>query len=192
MMEKKQKVLLAYVVGVAIGDGNLSNPNGRAIRLRITCDNRYPHLISKIRRAIQTLLPTNKVTVVFRKETYCDISCYSNKWEKWLPWQQGKGSKITQRVRVPKWILKDTAYIHACLRGLFETDGSIYYDRNYLMVGFVTLIPELAHDVMYMLKKIHIQGRCYCIKNSSNTRFNIRVSKNAPYFLKTIELEGKR
>jgi hypothetical protein len=30
--------LQAYVIGLAIGDGNLSNPSGRAVRLRITCD----------------------------------------------------------------------------------------------------------------------------------------------------------
>ena len=43
--------LQAYVVGVAIGDGNLSNPNGRAVRLRITCDKKYPALIARIRAA---------------------------------------------------------------------------------------------------------------------------------------------
>lgn len=31
----------AYIIGVAIGDGNLSNSNGRAVRLRVTCDNKY-------------------------------------------------------------------------------------------------------------------------------------------------------
>jgi hypothetical protein len=39
--------LQAYVIGLAIGDGNLSNPNGRAIRLRISCDTNYPHLLEK-------------------------------------------------------------------------------------------------------------------------------------------------
>ena len=40
-------VLRAYVIGLAIGDGGLSNPNGRAVRLRITCDIKYPLLIEK-------------------------------------------------------------------------------------------------------------------------------------------------
>jgi len=44
--------LLAYVVGVALGDGNLSNPNGRATRLRITCDAKYPRLARKIARSL--------------------------------------------------------------------------------------------------------------------------------------------
>lgn len=37
--------LHAYVIGVAIGDGNLSNPNGRAVRLRVTWDTKYPALL---------------------------------------------------------------------------------------------------------------------------------------------------
>jgi len=44
--------LRAYLIGVALGDGNLSNPNGRAVRLRITCDTKYPALIAKIRGAL--------------------------------------------------------------------------------------------------------------------------------------------
>jgi hypothetical protein len=49
--------LQAYVIGLAIGDGNLSNPNGRAVRLRITCDTKYPALIDKISTALKQLLP---------------------------------------------------------------------------------------------------------------------------------------
>jgi hypothetical protein len=60
--------LHAYVIGVAIGDGNLSSPNGRAVRLRITCDTKYPVLIAKIRSALETLLPRNKVSVVGTSE----------------------------------------------------------------------------------------------------------------------------
>jgi hypothetical protein len=56
--------LQAYVIGLAIGDGNLSNPNGHAVRLRITCDTKYPELITKIRDALQRLLPNNRVTLV--------------------------------------------------------------------------------------------------------------------------------
>ena len=87
-MEKKSSIVpidlgvLAYVVGLAIGDGNLSNPNGRAIRLRITCHVRYQSLIQSISQTIQALLPKNKVSIIKRSKNYLDISCYSNQWEK--------------------------------------------------------------------------------------------------------------
>ena len=75
---------LAYIIGVALGDGNLSNPNGRAIRLRVTCDLKYPKIIERICLTIQKLFPKNKVSIVKRIDSCCDISCYSNKWENLL------------------------------------------------------------------------------------------------------------
>jgi hypothetical protein len=36
------KSYLAYLKEIALGDGNISNPNGRAFRMRITCDLKYP------------------------------------------------------------------------------------------------------------------------------------------------------
>ena len=71
----------AYIIGIAIGDGNLSNPNGRAVRLRVTCDNKYPALRNKIVRSLQLLLPNNKTSLVFRKSNCVDVSCYSNHFE---------------------------------------------------------------------------------------------------------------
>lgn len=135
---------LAYVVGVAIGDGNLSNPNGRAVRLRISCDTRYPNLIQEIKRSIKLILPLNRVSLVHRADSYVDISCYSNQWEDLLGWQVGRGSKVKQNVTVPAWIKNDPEFSRLCLRGLIETDGCIYIDRGYKMVNFVTAIPDLA------------------------------------------------
>jgi len=90
----ENKLLQSYIIGVAIGDGNLSNPNGRAIRLRITCDKKYPLLIKRIINSLQSLLPQNKVSIVEREEGCLDISVYSNHLEKILGWKAKKGSKF--------------------------------------------------------------------------------------------------
>ena len=85
---------LAYIVGIALGDGNLSNPNGRAIRLRITCDTRYPHIIAEITTKLEALFPQNKVSTIQSKTgSYLNISVYSNKLAQLIPWQVGAGSK---------------------------------------------------------------------------------------------------
>src|SRR4030042_3368563 len=122
---------LAYIIGAALGDGNLSNPNKRAARLRITCDKKYNSVINNFTQSIQIILPTNKVSITNRKDNCVDISCYANKWEKLLGWKADGGSKYDQNVRIPKWIATNKKFILICLRGLFETDGSIYMDRKY-------------------------------------------------------------
>lgn len=175
---------LAYIVGVALGDGNLSNPNGRAVRLRITCDKKYPELIAHIKVVIQQLLSNNRVSLVDRGPNYLDISCYSNKWEKWLGWSVGKGSKIEQNVRVPAWIRKNKTFSLSCVRGLFETDGSVYIDRGYLMVNFTSVIPGLAKDVAQILADHRIKAHTYIIDHpSKRTKYVIRISKDVQSFL---------
>jgi len=180
---------LAYIIGVAIGDGNLSNPNGRATRLRITCDLKYPQIISEIKDVISYLLPQNKVSIINRTKRYCDISCYSNKWEKILGWQANNGPKYQQKIKIPQWIKNNKNYTSACLKGLLQTDGSIYQDRGYTMVNFTTIMPTLSKDVLDMIKSLNYTANIYTIQPKNNqTRFTIRISKDVKKFINTIEL----
>lgn len=184
------KNVLAYVIGIAIGDGNLSNPNGRAIRLRVTCDTKYKNIISEIIASIKILVPKNKVSIVHREKNYIDISCYSNKWEKWLGWKVGYGSKVKQNISIPTWIKNNKKYSIKCLKGLLETDGSVYLDKNYKMVNFTTVIPKLAKDIMNIIIKLDFYPHLYTIKDSRpnrKTKYIIRLSKNVTEFLNLIK-----
>jgi len=180
---------LAYIIGVALGDGNLSNPNKRAIRLRITCDTKYPGLIKNIIRSIKVILPNNQVSIVKREKNYIDISCYSNKWKSLLGWGADSGSKYKQKVSVPKWIKANKKFTLLCLKGLFETDGSIYLDRKYIMANFVTTIPNLAEDVTAMINKIGFKPNVQSLNYSyKKTRIIIRISKNAEKFINLVKI----
>lgn len=97
------KNLQAYIIGVAIGDGNLSNPNKGAVRLRISCDKRYPRVLKRIVNALRQLLPKNRVGIIDRG-TLVDVSVYSNHLEKILGWKANKGPKFLQKIRIPEWI----------------------------------------------------------------------------------------
>ena len=180
----------AYVVGLALGDGNLSNPTGRAVRLRISCDTKYPNLINQISSALQRLLPQNKVGQIKKPRNCIDVYAYSNSLENLMGWKVGQGSKYKQRVRVPKEIKQDKKLTIACLRGLMQTDGSIYNDRGYIMVQFVTIIPTLEEDVVEMIKSLGYHPHSYKIPVSKprKARYNIRVSKNTKKFIETIQL----
>ncbi|MDP2741723.1 MAG: LAGLIDADG family homing endonuclease [bacterium] len=191
----KNKLLQSYIIGLSIGDGNLSNPNKRATRLRITCDKKYPILIKKIYKTISLLLPDNKVNITNRSENCLDISIYSNHLEKILGWKAKGGSKFLQKVSVPGWIKKDNKYKINCLRGLIETDGCIYSDRGYKMMMFSTVIPKLANDFYEMVSSFGFKPRIYKIKRGKNIKYKfnqqpiyrIRLSKNVNNFLKLVK-----
>jgi DNA-binding transcriptional regulator WhiA len=188
-MNKSQRQKLAYLVGIALGDGNLSNPNGRAIRLRVSCFSGYPKLMNEIIQTIQALLPRNKVSMVKRQGRCFDISVYSNKLEELIPWKVGEGSKIEQSAHVPNWILTNPKFSKACLRGLIQTDGCIYVDRGYQMVNFTNNIERLALDVRKMMEDLGFKPNYLKILNDrKNFKYTVRVSRDAKRFVRTLRL----
>jgi DNA-binding transcriptional regulator WhiA len=187
-----QKEKMAYLIGLALGDGNLSNPNGRAVKLRITCDKKYPKLIKRVIFLLQKLFPKNKIGLIDRSDSCVDISCYSNKLEDLLGWKAKNGSKIKQKVSIPNWIKKDLNYAKTCLRGLIETDGSVYYDRNYLMINFVTVIPTLANDFSLLIKKLDFVCNTQVTQPKIGLpKYTIRVTRQAEEFVKLIGVDKK-
>jgi DNA-binding transcriptional regulator WhiA len=184
----KNKKVLAYIIGVAIGDGNLSNPNGRAVRLRITCDKKYPKLIEHIKSSLRIIFPQNKVSEVARKDSCIDISCYSNKLEDLLRWKVGSGPKEKQNISLPQWILNNKTYSIESVRGLIQTDGSIYKDRGYLMVNFTTIIERLALDYFHVLQTLGYNPQIRKVVHNNQTKYIVRLSKDVEKFIKEIKL----
>jgi len=182
--------LQAYVIGLAIGDGNLSNPNGRATRLRITCDTKYPALIAKIQSALQRLLPRNKVSLVRGNGNYVNVSVYSNLLEPLLGWRAAGGSKRSQCVRVPAWICENKILSIHCLRGLIETDGAVYHDRGYPMVIFSTVILELGTQIDQLIQGLGFRCRFYAARRSASEapyKYQVRLSRDVVSFLELVQ-----
>lgn len=182
----------AFIIGVALGDGNLSNPNGRAVRLRITCDTKYPGIVTEIATGLQDLFPNNQVSQIDRKDNCVDISVYSNKLQTLLPWQANKGSKYDQQAHVPTWIFDNQVYVAACLRGLILSDGSIYKDRGYTMINFCSNIKPLADDVLQLAANLGFSGTMTTTAQpSGKVKYTVRFAKNTKALLDTLNLQSK-
>ncbi|MBI2631180.1 hypothetical protein HYW73_03150 [Candidatus Nomurabacteria bacterium] len=179
------KKSLAYITGIALGDGNLSNPNGRAVRLRITCDKKYPLVIKAIEKNLKIIFPENKVSNI-NKGNAIDISVYSNELENLLGWKAKNGSKIIQKISVPVWIKDDIIYTKECLRGLFQTDGSLYSDRGYKMANFTSVSYTLIIDVKDMLKMVGFEVKIREVVDKGRIKYVVRISKNVEKFIETI------
>lgn len=182
------KKLEAYIVGVALGDGNLSNFNGRSVRLRVTCDKKYQKLIKHIEDSISMFLPENKVSLVFRKDNAIDISCYSNHWEDILRWNSCGGSKMVQRVKIPSWILGSKEFIKECLRGIIQTDGSIFKDRKYTHINIVSSIPTLADSIKQAICTLGYKPNIQIFSSENADKYTIRISKDVNRFIQDIKL----
>lgn len=180
---------MAYITGLAIGDGNLSLVR-KTVRLRISCDDKYPNLILRIISSLKLFFPQNKVGTVKKKENCTDVYVYSNQLENLLGWKAKGGSKDLQKVSVPIWIQEKKEYKINCLRGLIETDGAIYLDRGYKMAIFSTIITNLAEDVHNLINSLGFKSHLYKIPEKKAThghKYQVRLSKDVQRFLDLVK-----
>jgi DNA-binding transcriptional regulator WhiA len=68
------------------------------------------------------------------------------------------GNKIKNRVSIPQWIWKNDVLLRSCLRGLIDTDGSIYRLKpqwpNLTQLSFKNNNSRLLKDVRKALNEL--------------------------------------
>jgi hypothetical protein len=113
----------AYVLGLYLGDGCISNVRGRPRKLRVFCCDDYPQIMAEAAAAMAAVMPSSKVGRV-RKQGCTELCSHSIHWPCVLP-QHGPGKKHQRPIVVEPWQL-DIAmagHPHQLLRGLVHSDG---------------------------------------------------------------------
>lgn len=114
------------------------------------------------------------------------------------------GSKI--HMGIPKEILLDKKLLKRFLRGLFDTDGSLYFDKNYsaknpknnhpiIKIGMVS--KQLAHDVFDALKLLGLNPRMkipYLGKRDKNPIYSVLIYRknDINYFILNIKFKNSK
>lgn len=114
------------------------------------------------------------------------------------------GSKIN--VKVPKQIMNNKELSKRFLRGLFDTDGNIYFDKNRSaknqennrpVIKLGTVSKGLIKDVFFMLNKLKLHPRIkkpYKGKKDKNEVYTILVyrKKDIEYFIESIGFKNPK
>lgn len=117
----------AELVGIILGDGHVSRYQV-SITLDMTSDVAYAAKVSALCRDVFGTAPTVRT----RSALNCIVLTVSSiKITRWLnsigiPC----GNKLRNGVDIPACIKSKPALYRACLRGLFDTDGSIYLETH--------------------------------------------------------------
>ena len=91
---------------------------------------------------------------------------------------------------MPKWICDDRSLSIHCLRGLIETDGSVYVDRGYQMVIFSTVMFGLAEQVAVMMRSLGFSPRLYRVRQcpgKDTFKYHMRLSRHVAAFLDLVQ-----
>jgi hypothetical protein len=114
----------AYLLGLYLGDGCISQHPRGVHRLRITLDLRYQGIIAACRVAMAEVMPGSRASVYERLGAgYAEVGSYSKHWPCLFP-QHGAGPKHERRIALADWQREICdREPQLLLRGLIHSDG---------------------------------------------------------------------
>lgn len=114
----------AYLLGLYLGDGCISEYKRGVFRLRITLDSRYPGIILECALAMSAVRPSGRMAVGLTEKVGCvEVGAHWRHWPCLFP-QHGPGRKHERRIVLAAW-QDDIVRAHSdrLLRGLIHSDG---------------------------------------------------------------------
>lgn len=123
----RQNAKLAELVGILLGDGSFYM-SGHNTEVDIALNTKDACYKEHVKKPLQSI--TN--TYVWEKHPK-DKNCAHLRITRKLPVMEllevslrVPGNKIKNAVTIPKWIWKKNLFVRRCIRGLIDTDGSVY------------------------------------------------------------------
>lgn len=138
---------LAEFVGIMLGDGNLT-PTQVAVTLGKK--DRYADYVSRLMNSLFGPKPK----IIFPKDGDSVVYLGSTMIVRWFLKMGLVFNKVKWQVDIPKWIFSEASYMRAALRGLFDTDGSVYKLRWGMQISFCNRSRPLIESVRRMLIRL--------------------------------------
>ena len=156
----------------------------RSERLRIALGTDKPLLWQHVAKVVRNVF-SKEPWVQQRKQAACvDISLYQTRLSERLGVPTGDRRKLA--VRLPEWIWSDRQHLVACLKGLFEAEGSYSthaptYTYN---LSFSNRNPALLDEVERALVSLgfHPERRSYAVR--------LRKKQEASHFIELIRFRS--
>jgi len=143
---------IAELVGVILGDGNLNRKDIRIVG-NINEQNYYIYLKS----LFQKIFDVDSI-IKHDTENSIKLTVHSVRISEYLTSLNLRvGDKIKNKATIPSWIFNNKEYLKACLRGLFDTDGSFFPSSNgseyniLWKMGSGSLLPANIRDALIKL-----------------------------------------
>ena len=114
----------AYLLGMYLGDGMLSQQPRGVYRLRVFLDRKYPVIVAECQAAMSLVMPSSQAGVYrHRRANLDEVSSYGRHWIHLFP-QHGTGPKHRRPIKLEPW-QTSVARRHPgrLLRGLIHSDG---------------------------------------------------------------------
>ena len=184
----------AELVGIILGDGAISNYQVR-ITLDRWRDRDYAVFVADLMVNVLGVAPSLAVrecdnTISLTLSGIALVEMLENFGMK-------RGNKIVHQVSFPQWVKNDLELSVACVRGLFDTDGGLYFHqknkKKYLGWCFASRSAPLLADVQNTLRKMDFNVKksggykLYMYRLSSIERYLYLVGSHNPKNSRKVE-----
>lgn len=160
----RRSVELAEFVGIMMGDGGISKYQ-IAITLHHIDDLEYTSFVASI---IEKLFKVTPSIYHSPKDSINDIVVSRKELVQYLH-KLGLpiGNKVKQQFDIPEWIKRNEKFSIACLRGLVDTDGSVFTHRYrvkntqyaYKKLSFTSASTPLLKSAHAILRKLGLNSK---------------------------------
>jgi len=187
---------LAEFYGIMLGDGNSHRTKSYkkgTYMIRIVGDSRYDkyYLENYVKPLIEKLFNIRVGVRYFKNKNAIYIESHSRKLISFLEEKEfPPGNKIKNELKIPAWIKQNKDYLRICLRGLYDTDGSVYKitNQNSHQFCFTNYNKGLLEDVRESLLSLGIN----CSKISKGKEIYITKKEELRKFLKGVGFSNDR
>lgn len=190
---------LCELIGAFIGDG-FTNKYRNMYMIQYTGHSKLDkeYIVEILKPIIKEISP-NSNPIITQKDNTIRMTIYSKEFHSLLTkrfrFPSGKKSYI---VTIPDEIItsKDQKLITNCIRGIYDTDGCVFYDRRksykkpYLRVQLGTVSIYLMNQVYNILKDLNLNPRTYI--NDKKHVIQINGFENVNKFIKEIGFSNKK
>ena len=170
---------LAFLVGLILGDGHIAK-FPRSERLRIVLGTDKPLLWKHAARVVQVVFSKEPWVQKRKDSASIEISLYQTRLSERLGIPTGDRGKLI--VRLPEWIQSERRYLIACLKGLFEAEGSysVHAPTYTYNLSFSNRNAALLDEVERALISMgfHPERRSYAVR--------LRKKREAAHFIELI------
>lgn len=167
----RKNIFLAEFIGILFGDGHVGKYQ-TTITLDSKTDAEYiDFIVAKIQKHFGIVPGIRK-----RKNARAIEICVSSiSFSRQMVFYGMKeGNKIKGDFRIPYWIFVSRTYLKVFIRGLFDTDGSVYMDRKivgdksymYSGIAITSASADLRSDIMRALQQLGFSPTCTAKQNS--------------------------
>ncbi|MDO8740566.1 MAG: LAGLIDADG family homing endonuclease [Candidatus Woesearchaeota archaeon] len=190
---------LCELIGAFIGDG-FTNKYGGMYMIQFTGHSKLDkeYIVETLKPIIKEMSP-NSNPIITEKDNTMRMTIYSKEFYNLLTKRfKFPSGKKSYTVTIPDEIVnsEDQKSITNCIRGIYDTDGCIFYDKRkiyktpYLRVQLGTVSVPLMNQVYNILKNLNLNPRAYI--NGRKHVIQINGFENVNKFIKEIGFSNKK